>query len=122
MADGYGGQATAVLNVAIAPIGANSPITNVNTSVGQPNSAIGLVKGSVSAVDPEGDVLTYTLTSGPTRGSVTVDAATGAFTYTPTAQARYDATVRPGQVVDNFTVTVRDAFGASASIAVTAVP
>jgi VCBS repeat-containing protein len=120
--DGYGGRATAVLNVAITPIGANSPITNVKTTVGQPNSAIGAVKGAVSAVDPEGDVLTYTLTGGPTRGSVTVDAATGAFTYTPTAQARYDATVRPGQVVDTFTVTVRDAFGASASATVTAVP
>jgi len=120
--DGYGGRATAVLNIAITPIGANSPITNVKTTVGQPNSAIGVVKGSVSAVDPEGDALTYTLTGGPTRGSVTVDAATGAFTYTPTAQARYDATVRPGQVVDTFTVTVRDAFGASASATVTAVP
>ncbi|HEX7827180.1 MAG TPA: Ig-like domain-containing protein [Mycobacterium sp.] len=120
--DGYGGRATAVLNVAVTPIGANSPITNVKTTVGQPNSAIGEVKGTVKAVDPEGDVLTYTLTSGPTKGSVTVDSATGAFTYTPTSEARYDATVRPGQVVDSFTVTVRDAFGASASATVTAVP
>ena len=120
--DGYGGRATAVLNVAVTPIGANSPITDVKTTVGQPNSAIGEVKGTVKAVDPEGDVLTYTLTSGPTKGSVTVDSATGAFTYTPTSEARYDATVGPGQVVDSFTVTVRDAFGASASATVTAVP
>ncbi|MCP9274686.1 endo-1,4-beta-xylanase, partial [Mycolicibacterium arenosum] len=123
LADGHGGSAQTVLTVAVTPYGANSPLTQVSSSVGQPNSAIGAVQGTVTAIDPEGDALTYRVTSGPTKGSVSIDTGTGAFTYTPTTRARYDATVRPpGQVVDSFTVTVSDAYGASVSTTVSAVP
>ncbi|MNX41272.1 hypothetical protein D3C86_716720 [compost metagenome] len=43
------------------------------------------VSGQVLAVDGDGDTLAYSVSTTPTHGSVTVDAATGAYTYTPTA-------------------------------------
>ncbi|WP_332608971.1 tandem-95 repeat protein, partial [Achromobacter sp. ESBL13] len=43
------------------------------------------VTGQVSAVDGDGDTLTYSLGTSPAHGTVTVNPATGAYTYTPTA-------------------------------------
>jgi hypothetical protein len=39
------------------------------------------------ATDVDGDALTYRITTQPTKGTVTVNAATGTFTYTPNAGA-----------------------------------
>lgn len=41
------------------------------------------VSGSLGATDAEGDPLTYTVTRGPEHGTLTIDQATGQFTYTP---------------------------------------
>lgn len=40
--------------------------------------------GTLSATDPEGQSLSYSVVSNGSKGSVTVNASTGAFTYTPT--------------------------------------
>ncbi|MGE8616178.1 MAG: tandem-95 repeat protein, partial [Achromobacter spanius] len=45
----------------------------------------GVFNGQVSAVDGDGDTLTYSVSAAATHGMVTVDPATGAYTYTPTA-------------------------------------
>jgi hypothetical protein len=45
----------------------------------------GAFTGQVSAVDGDGDTLAYSLSTAATHGMVTVDPATGAYTYTPTA-------------------------------------
>ncbi|WP_167351751.1 Ig-like domain-containing protein, partial [Achromobacter piechaudii] len=42
------------------------------------------VTGQVSAVDGDGDPLAYSVGTAPTHGTVTVNATTGAYTYTPT--------------------------------------
>ncbi|MCV7177943.1 Ig-like domain-containing protein [Mycolicibacterium sphagni] len=47
--------------------------------------------------------LTYSLTTAPTQGTVTVDSTTGAFTYTPNEAARVTAVTTP--TTDTFTVT-----------------
>jgi WD40-like Beta Propeller Repeat len=60
------------------------------------------VTGYVGATDPEGDKLTYTVTQQPTNGTVTIDQATGEFTYTPKA-IDYD-----GTQTDSFTVSATD--------------
>ncbi len=60
------------------------------------------ISGSIGATDPDGDVLSYALASGPQHGSVTLDPATGAFVYTP--DANYSG-------ADGFGVVVTDAFG-----------
>lgn len=53
-------------------------------------------------VDPEGDALTYTVTQQPTNGTLTIDQATGNFTYTPTS------TTYTKPVTDSFSVSVTD--------------
>ena len=43
------------------------------------------VDGELAAVDPDGDVLTFLITTPPTKGTVEVD-ETGKFVYTPAGQ------------------------------------
>jgi YVTN family beta-propeller protein len=61
------------------------------------------VTGYVGASNwPEGDALYYSVTRGPTSGTVTLDPSTGAFTFTPSASAR------AAGGLDSFTVAVSD--------------
>src|SRR5690606_12116634 len=41
--------------------------------------------GQVLAVDGDGDPMTYSVSTLPTHGALTVNATTGAYTYTPSA-------------------------------------
>ncbi|TQR83272.1 hypothetical protein D8S82_28010 [Mycobacterium hodleri] len=71
----------------------------------------GVVTGAVGGNDTNGDPLKYTTTGGPTKGTLVLNAATGAFTYTPTAAARHAAsamTATTADKTDTFTVTVDD--------------
>lgn len=77
-----------------SPTIAYSPTTTVQT--GQ------TVTGNIGATDPEGDALTYTVTQQPQNGTLTIDQATGNFTYTPN-DINYDAAQ-----TDSFTVSVTD--------------
>ena len=82
--DRYGGNATFGLVTPIAPYpSGNRPPTNVQNTPTGSSSAIGTVTGTVSATDPEGDPLTYTVTGGPTKGVVTLNLTTGAYSCTP---------------------------------------
>ena len=57
--------------------------------------------GTISASDPDtDDTLTYSITSGPTYGSASINGTTGAWVYTPTN--------RTADYTDAFTVTVTD--------------
>ena len=71
-----------------------NPTTSVQT--GQ------TVTGNIGATDPEGDALTYKVTQAPQHGTLTIDQATGNFTYTPD-DINYDAAQ-----LDSFTVSVTD--------------
>ena len=62
----------------------------------------GVVTGTVDAVDYDDAALTYTVTAGPERGSVAIDAL-GHFTYTPDAGKPLRG--------DRFTVTIDDTVG-----------
>lgn len=71
----------------------------------------GVVTGAVGGNDTNGDPLKYTTTGAPTKGTLVLNAATGAFTYTPTAAARHAAsalTATTADKTDTFTVTVDD--------------
>ncbi len=60
------------------------------------------VAGNIGATDAEGDALTYKVTQAPRHGMLTIDQATGAFTYTPN-----DINYTAAQT-DSFTVSVTD--------------
>ncbi|MDX3988064.1 MAG: tandem-95 repeat protein, partial [Achromobacter sp.] len=60
------------------------------------------VSGRVLAVDVDGDPLAYSVSTAPAHGTVTVNAATGAYTYTPTGD--YNGT-------DSFVVSISDGTG-----------
>ncbi|MGR4872412.1 beta strand repeat-containing protein, partial [Variovorax sp. LARHSF232] len=66
--------------------------------------------GRVAATDADGDTLSYAVTTQPSHGTVTIDAATGAYTYTPTADFNG---------VDSFVVTVSDGHGGTVPATVT---
>ncbi|MBB3747656.1 hypothetical protein FHT44_000117 [Mycolicibacterium sp. BK634] len=77
-----------------APTIAYNPTTTVQT--GQ------TVTGNIGATDIEGDALKYTVTQGPKYGTLTIDQATGNFTYTPN-DINYSAAQ-----TDSFTISVTD--------------
>ena len=121
--DGHGGTDTVTVRVRIV-----TPESNRAPKAGNPGYAItgvadanGQVTGRVNVTDPDGFALTYRVAAGvdPNVGSVTVDAATGAFAFTPTTQARETAHGTPGEDTVRFTLAASDGL-ASATVDITA--
>ncbi|MBJ7400611.1 Ig-like domain-containing protein, partial [Mycolicibacterium sp.] len=126
VSDGHGGTATAAVTVAVSPTPATTPGNHspvVGTPVvGSPNAVTGVVTGSVSATDADGDTLAYSAPATTTKGAVSIGAGTGAFVYTPTVTARNNAAAvgaTAADLQDSFTVTVSDGRGGTATAAVT---
>ena len=98
----------------------NSPPVVGTPVVGTPNATTGVVTGQIVASDPDGNTLTYSAPATTAKGAVSINAASGAFTYTPTAEAR-DAAASPtateADKTDSFTATVSDGL-ASAQVLV----
>jgi len=120
--DGKGAMATIPVTVIISPANAN-PIAGT-ASVTTPDAATGVVTGTVSASDADGDTLTFSAPTSTTKGSVTINASTGAFTYAPTATARSTASASGATAADKadtFTVTVTDGYGGSVAVPVNVV-
>ncbi len=76
-------------------------------AVGAPDTTTGNVRGTAFFTDPERDPLTYTAST-PPNGNVSVNAATGAFTYTPSQAARDHALTTAQNDTDTFTITASD--------------
>ena len=118
-----GDSSTSPVTVTVAPFTpANRAPVLSSPVVGTPNAVTGVVNGSVSATDADGDVLTYSAPASTAKGAIIINAGTGAFTFTPTVAAR-DTAAAPGATpadrADGFTVTVIDGRGGTATAAVT---
>jgi len=116
--DSQGASTTRAVTVTISPTNA-IPVTK--STVGTPNASTGVVTGSVTATDANNDPLTFAAPATTAKGSVTVNARTGAFTYTPTAPARHAAAkigAATAAKTDTFTVTVTDGYGGTVPVAV----
>lgn len=87
-----------------------------------PNWTTGEVTGGTSFSDSDGDALTYTVTGGPAKGTVTLRRVGDltAFTYQPTDAARLAAYASPGEDTDSFTITASDGV-ATAAVAFTVI-
>ena len=114
--DGYGGSA--VVPVAVTLVGPNAVPTGSVTRDGDAEYA-----GTVVGADTDNDSLIYTVVSGPSHGSVTLDPATGQFSYTPNAGVEH-AAAAGGASSDAFEVKVSDGYGGSVvvPVAVTLTP
>jgi hypothetical protein len=85
--DSYGGITTTSTSVTVKPANI-APVTDVPV-VGSPDAISGVVTGTVSATDPDGSAVTYSLSIPPSSlyGTASVDASSGAFTFTPDLNA-----------------------------------
>ncbi|SCX26589.1 VCBS repeat-containing protein [Mycolicibacterium fluoranthenivorans] len=117
ISDAYGGTITKTVNLVVDP---NNAPTGAISTVGTPNPTTGVVTGTVKATDPDKDKLTYTTVATTDKGKITLNASTGAFSYTPTQAAREAAAGTDAAATqDSFTVTIKDAQGASITTTVT---
>ncbi|GAY18269.1 Ig-like domain-containing protein [Mycobacterium sp. shizuoka-1] len=80
-------------------------------TVGLPDAPTGTVTGDLGFRAPGDLPLSYVVTTGPTRGTVTVS-DNGVYTYTPTQAARLAAD-GAGPLTDTFVVTASDRFGST---------
>ena len=79
-----------------------TPVASTPTT-GTPDSSTGVVSGSAALTDTAGRTLTYSTDATSTGGAaLSINAATGAFTYTPTQTQRQAAI---WSTTDTFTVT-----------------
>ena len=113
VADGYGGSVDVPVTVAISPAN-TAPVATA--TAGLPDPLTGVVAGTVLGVDADGDTLTYTGPTSTAKGAIVLG-PDGAFTYTPTPAARYDAAFA-ADTADSFTVTVADGYGGSVDVPV----
>ncbi|MCX6469261.1 MAG: Ig-like domain-containing protein [Corynebacteriales bacterium] len=116
--DGHGALLIVPVSVTIAPAN-TAPTATVTTNT---PGAGGVVTGQITATDPDGDTLTYTGPVGTTaNGGTVTTTTTGGFTYTPSAQARHEASaVTKGPAAsDSFTITASDGRGGYTPITVT---
>ena len=104
--DGKGGSVLLPVNITVTSVN-DIP---VGTGDSKTTSEDTPVSGTVTATDTDGDALGFTLDTAPTKGTVTVNPATGAYVYTPNANANG---------TDNFTIRVDDGKGGVISLPVT---
>ena len=95
------GRAAAVSTGMGAIFSNRSPTVSPTLNVQGPNGA---VTGKLNADDADSTVLSYTVTTAPRHGEVTIDAG-GTFAYVP------DAEVAATGITDSFVVSVSDAGG-----------
>ncbi len=104
--DGHGGTATATVSVTVTPVNDGPAAVNDAASTAEDTAVTVAVLGNDT--DPDGDGLTVTTVGAPARGGAVVN-PDGTITYTPAAN--YSG-------ADNFSYTVSDSQGASATATV----
>src|SRR5690606_7478480 len=102
VSDGKGGATTSTATIGITPVN-DVPVAANLLLITDEDIA---VSGQVIASDVDGDSLGYSVSTNPTNGTVILNAATGAFVYTP--NANYNGS-------DSFVVTVSDGKGGVAT-------
>ena len=98
ISDGNGGTTTSRINIGVTPVNDAPVASNVNLTTPEDTP----ISSQISASDIDGDSLTFTVTGSPANGSVSLNPATGTFTYSP--NANYNGS-------DSFTVTISDGNG-----------
>jgi VCBS repeat-containing protein len=119
VSDGSDTSTLATATVTVTPTGhVNGAPAGGSFTAGDPDPRTGVVIGSVSGTDPDGDTLNYSAPVSTGKGTISINASTGSFSYTPTDEARQAAASTPGVDTDSFTVTVSDGNGGTTTVAV----
>lgn len=109
LTDGQGGEIpSSIFSITVLPVN-DPPVANAQSVTTNEDTA---VSGTLSGSDPENSPLTYLIVSQGTKGTASVVAATGAFTYTPNPNANG---------ADTFIFRVRDAGNVSSTSATVSV-
>ncbi len=98
VSDGKGGFADSVVNVNVTPVN-DAPTTADQSKTTAEDTALA---GKIVASDVDGDTLSYAVKTGVAHGTLTLNTATGDYTYTPAKD--YNGP-------DSFTVRVSDGKG-----------
>ncbi len=106
ISDGKGGVTTSTVTVGVTPVNDVPVSSNVSLTTDEDTP----VNGKVVVTDADNDSLSYSVSNGPTNGTVSLNAATGAFVYTP--NTNYNGS-------DSFIVTISDGNGGTATSTVT---
>ncbi len=101
VSDGKGGTISQSVLVSVAAVN-DGPVAEASVSLSADEDTA--VSGQVMASDIEADTLAFSLANGPANGTVSLNAATGAYTYTPGANFNGG---------DSFQVSVSDGQGGS---------
>lgn len=83
IADPSGAAVVQTVTVGVTPV--NDAVTVAQANVGLTTQEDKAVSGQVIAHDADGDTLSWSIDTGPSHGTVALDAATGKYTYTPAA-------------------------------------
>ena len=120
--DGRGGQA--VQSFTLPVVTTNDPPTITSTPVGP--AYVGQIwQYQIAASDPNGDPITYSLTSPP--AGMTVDAVTGLVSWSPSAAGTYSVTVvaddgQGGQAIQTFSLPVEAVLPSNDAPQITSTP
>ncbi|EHB55891.1 outer membrane adhesin like protein [Mycolicibacterium rhodesiae JS60] len=119
--DGRGEKVTGTVNVTVSPIN-DAPVAGNPAFTTSTDPDTGVVTGHVNVTDPDGGAVIYELAApvDPAIGTVELNSSTGAFTFTPTPQARENASQTTEVDTVNFTVVALDFYGGSVSTPVSA--
>ncbi len=102
---------TAIITVQLTNAN-DPPVLNDATLTVAENSVAGTVAGTVTAADPDGDVLTYSVTGGTGKNLFTINAVSGTITVTSGATLNYEAQ-------SSYTLVVQAADGAGGVVSKT---
>ena len=107
--DGKGGADSITVNVSVAAVNDAPKIAADSVSTALATTEDTAKTGSIKATDADGDAITYAVASQGKLGAVSIDASTGAYTYTPKANENGS---------ESFVLTASDGKGGADSITV----
>lgn len=116
LVDDKGGSLSASVRVSISPHNSPPSLPNTHPIVGSMDSQ-GVVRGTVGATDPDGDPLSYAITTPPTQGTAVVN-ADGSFVYTRNSGSNASA-ISARTFSDLLSITVTDGYGGAVPVPVT---
>jgi len=116
LVDDKGGSLSTPVRVNISPQNSLPSLPNYYPILGG-TDYLGVARGSLGATDPDGDPLSYAVTTPPTQGTAVVN-ADGSFVYTRNSGSNASA-ISARASSDTFTITVTDGYGGAVPVPVT---